>query len=124
MNLASLRIACLLAGGLLLACSESLPLHLGKEVEAHAYCWSGARRDVAIQPGTPTHQALTAWIAQNQGGWQAYLATPPAQGVTVRAGSLNLQFLDAAVLTRTEKGILTNTTQESSHAFLSALCKG
>ncbi len=75
MNLASLRIAFLLAGGLLLlACSESLPLHLGKEIEGHAYCWSGARRDVAIQPGTPTHQALTAWIEQNQGGYAFFSA--------------------------------------------------
>ncbi|MGM9485550.1 hypothetical protein ACS5PN_30455 [Roseateles sp. NT4] len=123
LTLANLRAACVLAASILVSgCNESLPLSLDKGTSAHAYCLSGVRRDVGIQPGTETHQALAAWITENRGGWEPYLATPPALGVIVRADGFSLQFVGSVVIAHVEQGVLTKTAQESSYAFLSSQC--
>ena len=37
---------------------------------------------------------LERWVTNNRSGWAPYYATLPGKGIIVRAGSLDLQFLD------------------------------
>jgi hypothetical protein len=79
---------------------------------------TGSKR--SIPPKTDIHQRLGLWAASNQDGWHPYLATPPAQGIIVRAEGLNVQFIGERALLHSRQGIFTKSVLPNEYAFLSS----
>ena len=116
-SLAVLVASLLLA--LLSACGERVAFGLPPTATVTVYdLGTGGKR--SIQPQTEFHQKLGLWAARNQDGWQPYLATPPAQGIIVRAEELDLQFIGERVLLHSRQGIFTKKVTPSEYAFLSS----
>jgi hypothetical protein len=75
--------------------------------------------DRQIQPNTDNYNKLHSWIAKNQDGWQAYLATRPYKGLIVRANQFSLQFIGKSVLlVDVHQGVLTKPINPSEYVFL------
>ena len=118
-----MRSLCVLVASLLLillsACEEGVAFKLPSTATVMVYnMGTGTKR--SIQPKTELHQKLTLWAARNQDGWQPYLATPPAQGIIVRAEELDLQFIGERALLHSRQGIFTKKVTPSEYAFLSS----
>ncbi len=117
-----MRSIYILAASLLLAllsaCGEGVEFGLPSTATVTVYDM-GTGSERSIQPKTDTHQKLGLWAARNQDGWQPYLATPPAQGIIVRAEGLDLQFIGDHVLLHSRQGIFTKKVTPSEYAFLS-----
>lgn len=118
-----MRLLSVLVTGLLLAllsaCGEGVAFGLRPTATVTVYdVGTGSKR--SIQPQTDIHQRLGAWVARNQDGWQPYLATPPSQGIIVRAEELDLQFIGERVLLHSRQGIFTKKVTPSEYAFLSS----
>jgi len=104
---------------LLLACGEGVPFGLPPTATVTVYdMGTGNKR--SIQPKTDTHRKLGLWVARHQDGWKPYLATPPAQGIIIRAEELDLQFIGERVLLRSRQGIFTKKVTPSEYEFLSS----
>jgi hypothetical protein len=109
----------------LLACGERIAFALPSTATATVTVTvtvhdigTGSKR--SIQPNTDLHQTLSLWVARNQDGWQPYVATPPAQGIIVRAEELDVQFIGERVLLHSRQGIFTKKVTPSEYAFLSS----
>jgi len=71
-----------------------------------------------LLPESAEHRELAQWVSNHRGGWAPYFATPPALGIMVRAGQLNLQFIDTTVLAHTSEGVFERSVVPAEYAFL------
>lgn len=76
---------------LIAACAEKISITLDPTATSVVYDLR-FRTERTISPGTEAHRRLTQWVVANREGWEPYLATPPAQGIIVRAPEVNIQF--------------------------------
>ena len=114
----SIRPVLVVATALGLAgCAQSVPLALAPSATVTVHDLSTSAEH-ALQPGSPDHARLAAWLAANRSGWSTYVATPPADGTLVRARGLDLQVIGSTVLARTEDGVLSKSIEPADLGFL------
>jgi hypothetical protein len=100
------------------ACADSeLALELPVSEPAHVYDLD-SKSERVLQPGTVQYRELALWVSKHRRGWSQYYATPPALGIMVRAGGLNLQFTGKTVLAHTSSGVFERATTPAEYAFL------
>ena len=99
------------------ACSKTIELHLPSTASVTIYDMSTGKQRI-IEPKTELHQKLSRWTNNNQEGWQPYLATPPAQGIIVRAEGLDVQFIGEHAIVHSPKGVFTKKVNSDELAFL------
>src|SRR5262245_40685259 len=98
-----LRISLVVATTALLAgCVDRLPLALAPDTPVQVAEVGGSQ--YTVNPSSEAHLTLERWVTNNRSGWSPYYATLPAKGITVRSGTLDLQFLDSHVFAQTSKG--------------------
>jgi hypothetical protein len=103
---------------LIAGCARQLPLALPANTPAQVFQLGGAH--YTLDPASAGYRSLDQWVSNNRSGWSwgHYYATPPTKGVIVRAGNLNLQFLDSTVLAHTPQGDYRKNAPPSEYAFL------
>ncbi len=109
---------------LLAGCERRLPLSLPANTPAQVIELDGTQYRLA--PASDGYRALEHWISNNHAGWSwgHYYATPPAKGISVRAGNLYLQFFDSTALARTPQGDYRKSVSPSDYAFLTRHASG
>jgi hypothetical protein len=108
----------LLCAALLAGCARQLPLTLQPNTPARVMQVGGPEHKLA--PASDGYRMLEHWISNNRSGWSwgHYYAPPPAKGIIVRSGTLELQFFDSTVLARTPQGDYMKSVAPSEYAFL------
>ena len=101
------------------ACAEQVSFALGPESPVTIYYLS-TKNERTLLPKTDAHRKLVEWVTANQSGWEQYLATPPAQGIIIRAPELNLQFMGKSVLVHTRTGVFSKAVSSNEYSFLVA----
>jgi hypothetical protein len=103
---------------LLAGCARQLPLALQPNTPARVMEVGGPERK--LESGSDGYRMLEQWISNNRSGWSwgHYYAPPPAKGIVVRCGTLELQFFDSTVLARTPQGDYMKNVAPSEYAFL------
>jgi hypothetical protein len=111
----SLVVFCFIA---LAGCERRLPLAL--PVNAPVQVVEVGGDHYMLDPSSDGYRKLTQWVSNNRSRWSwgHYYATPPAKGIIVRAGALNLQFFDSTVLARMPEGDYIKSVPPSEYAFL------
>jgi predicted small lipoprotein YifL len=109
---------------LVAGCARELPLVLPPNVPAQVFEVGGPH--YTLEPSSDGYRALAQWVADNHAGWSwgHYYTAPPDKGVTVRCGTLELQFFDSKVLTRTPQGYYMKAVPPSAYAFLAHHASG
>jgi hypothetical protein len=102
------------------ACAQRVSFVLSSEAAATVYYLNTAKSQRTLLPTSDAHRKLREWIAANQDGWEKYLATPPAQGIIVRAQELNLQFIGNTVLVHSRQGVFSKHITQDEYLFLSS----
>jgi hypothetical protein len=107
-----------LYAALLAGCERQLPLALPSNTPAQVIQLGGPQ--YTLEPGSDGYRALDRWVSNNRAGWSwgHYYASPPAKGIIVRSGKLELQFFDSTVLVRTPQGDYMKSALPSEYAFL------
>jgi hypothetical protein len=107
-----------LGAALLAGCARELPLSLPPNTPAQVTEVGGLAHK--LDPASDGYRKLERWIANNRSGWSwgHYYAPPPAKGIIVRCGTLELQFFDSIVLARTPQGDYMKNVSPSEYAFL------
>ena len=100
------------------ACAKTVELNLPSTASVTVYDMSTGKQR-SIEPKTEPHRRLSRWTINNQDGWQPYLATPPAQGIIVRAEGLNVQFIGDHALVHSRQGVFTKKVNSAELTFLS-----
>ena len=100
------------------ACTKTVELSLPPAATVAVYDMSTGKK-WSIQPNTAAHRSLGQWAKENQDGWQPYLATPPAQGIFLRAEGLDVQFVGDQVLLHSRQGVVAKKVKYNELAFLS-----
>jgi len=109
---------------LLAGCERQLPLALPPNAPAQVFEFGGPH--YTLDPSSDGYRTLARWVSSNRSGWSwgHYYTTPPAKGIIVRCGTLELQFFDSTVLDRTPQGDYLKTVPPSEYAFLRRNAKG
>ena len=98
------------------AASElALELPVGEPAKAYDL---GSKSERVLRPGSAQYRELARWVSNHRRGWSQYYATPPALGIIVRAGALDLQFIGEKVLAHTSSGAFEKPTTPAEYAFL------
>jgi len=107
-----------LGAALLAGCARELPLALPPNTPAQVMEVGGPAHK--LDPASDGYRTLERWIANNRSGWSwgHYYTPPPAKGIIVRSGTLELQFFDSTVLVRTPQGDYMKNVSPSEYAFL------
>jgi hypothetical protein len=107
-----------LSAALLAGCARELPLALPPNTPAQVTEVGGLAYQ--LDPASDGYRTLEGWIANNRSGWSwgHYYTPPPAKGIIVRSGTLELQFFDSTVLARTPQGDYMKSVSPSEYAFL------
>lgn len=71
-----------------------------------------------LQRDAPEWRRLQEWLAHNQSGWSPSMITNPSDGVFVRAGDLNLQFVGTTVFAFTNHGQFQKDICKEDYAYL------
>jgi hypothetical protein len=115
-----LRVAVALAF-VVLACAgcsnRELALELPAAEPVKLYDFN-SKSERLLLPGSVAHRELMQWVSSHRHGWAPYFATPPALGITVRAGQLHLQFMETTVLAHTSEGVFERSVAPAEYAFL------
>jgi hypothetical protein len=116
----SARLAlCTLALLVVAACSATIPVALPYGAPVTVRGLSGLP-ERTLRPGTPAHAKLAAWLDANESGWTPYLATMPANTVSVFGPGLDLHVWGSRALLRTPDSILEKSIDANEFAFLVA----
>ena len=99
------------------ACTRTVPLALPAAGPVTVF-GGASNAERTLEPGSPDHARLAAWLAANSGGWSPHLATRPAHGVLVRGGELDLQIVGSTALTRTRDGVFSRPIDPKDLEFL------
>ena len=107
-----------LGAALLAGCARELPLSLPPNTPAQVTEVGGAQ--YKLDPASEGYRALDRWVSNNGSGWSwgHYYTLPPARGIIVRCGTLELQFFDSTALVRTPQGDFMKSVPPSEYAFL------
>lgn len=102
----------------LAGCERELPLALPVNEPVQVAEIGGPH--YTLEPGSDDYRKLERWVSNNRSRWSwgHYYATPPAKGIIVRCGTLQLQFFDSTVLDRAPEGDYMKTVRPSDYAFL------
>jgi hypothetical protein len=105
-------------------CARQLPLALPPDAPVEVFEVGGSH--YTLEPSSEGYRALARWVSNNRSGWSwwHYYTTPPAKGVIVRCGTLELRFFDTTVLDRTPQGDYLKTVRPSEYAFLRRNAQG
>jgi hypothetical protein len=103
---------------LLAGCARQLPLALPANAPVEVIEVGGAH--YTLDPSSDGYRNLARWLANNRARWSwgHYYATPPAKGIIVRSGTLDLRFFDSTALARMPEGDYIKSVAPSEYAFL------
>lgn len=103
---------------LLAGCARQLPLTLPANAPVEVIEVGGAH--YTLDPSSDAYRNLARWLANNRSRWSwgHYYATPPAKGIIVRSGTLDLRFFDSTALARMPEGDYIKSVPPSEYAFL------
>jgi len=109
---------------LLAGCERQLPLALPPNAPVQVFEVGGSH--YTLEPSSEGYHALALWVSNNRSGWSwwHYYTAPPAKGVIVRCGTLDLQFFDTTALYHTPQGDYLKTVRPSDYAFLRRNAQG
>ena len=99
------------------ACSTDLALDLrpGEPAQLYELRTGNAR---VLHPESESYRKLVQWVAANRHGWSRDFAIPPAQGVIVRCGKVELQFTESRALAQTSNGVFSKPASPGEFSFL------
>ena len=117
-----LPLATLLAVISVGGCARDLPLSLTPDSPAQVADLGGPPNLVELS--IEQHRALERWVTNNRSGWSPYYATLPSKGLIVRAGALDLQFLDSTAFARTPQGVFEKSVTPAEYAYLRRTANG
>src|SRR5207253_8140974 len=103
-------------------CTEDLPLTLPPNAPVQVIELGGSH--YTADPASDVHRKLERWVTNNRSGWAPYYATLPGKGIIVRAGSLDLQFLDSMAFAQTPQGAFHKSVAPANYGFLRRTANG
>jgi len=101
---------------------RDLPLTLPPNASVEVIELGGSH--YTADPASDTHRNLERWVTNNRSGWAPYYATLPGKGIIVRAGSLDLQFLDSTAFAQTPQGAFHKSVAPADYGFLRRTANG
>jgi hypothetical protein len=103
---------------LLAGCARQLPLSPPVNTPVQVFEVGGPR--YTLEPSSEDYRSLARWVESNRSGWSwaKYYARPPAKGIIVRSGTLNLQFVDSTIFAHMPEGDYVKKVTPSEYAFL------
>ena len=104
------------------ACTGDLPLTLPPNAPVEVIELGGSH--YTADPASDVHRNLERWVTNNRSGWAPYYATLPGKGIIVRAGSLDLQFLDSTAFAQTPQGVFHKSVAPADYGFLKRTANG
>ena len=103
-------------------CTGDLPLTLPPNAPVEVIELGGSH--YTADPASDVHRNLERWVTNNRSGWAPYYATLPGKGIIVRAGSLDLQFLDSTAFAQTPHGAFHKSVAPADYGFLRRTANG
>jgi len=104
------------------ACTGDLPLTLPPNAPVQVIELGGSH--YTADPASDVHRNLERWVTNNRSGWAPYYATLPGKGIIVRAGTLDLQFLDSTAFAQTPRGAFYKSVAPADYGFLRCTANG
>ena len=112
----------LLCVAFLAGCTRDLPLTLPPNAPVEVIELGGSH--YTADPASYIHRNPERWVTNNRSGWAPYYATLPGKGIIVRAGSLDLQFLDSTAFAQTTQGAFHKSVAPADYGFLRRTANG